>query len=190
MLTCFRVGRAFFSSQIYRRCVPLITETELADFRRNASGYTCFNGPLVQPALVERMIVESFLGGRTSHVVVEGELFHEAGVWFSEGAGLPYEAEGGLRIEFGVLREQVGDQKGCRAGLAHGAMNQYTSSTVKPLLDEGIAGGKMFDGVLVFQVIELNDVVFEIDEEMTIKRQPQHRYYVCDIGLVQSFLAP
>lgn len=69
-------------------------------------------------------------------------------------------------------------------------MNQYTSSTVKPLLDEGIAGGKMFNDVLVFHVIQLDDVVLEIEEEMIIKWQPQHRYYMCDIGLVQSLLAP
>ncbi len=102
MFTWVQVGGAFFSSQIHRRCISLITETELADFGRYASGYTRFHSSLVQPALVKRVVVERFLVGRTSHVMVEGELFHEAGIWFCEGAGLPYEAEGGLRIEFGV----------------------------------------------------------------------------------------
>lgn len=49
-------------------------------------------------------------------------------------------------------------------------MKQYTSSAVKPLLDESIAGGKMFNNILVFQVIELDDEVLEIDEEIIIKR--------------------
>lgn len=69
-------------------------------------------------------------------------------------------------------------------------MKQYTSSAVKPLLDESIAGGKMFNNILVFQVIELDDEVLEIDEEIIIKRQPQHGYYMCDIGLAQGLFAP
>ena len=53
-------------------------------------------------------------------------------------------------------------------------MNQYTSSPIKPLLDEGIAGGKMLNNVLVFHVIDLDDVVLEVHEEIIIQRQPQH----------------
>lgn len=68
-------------------------------------------------------------------------------------------------------------------------MNQDPSSTVQPLPDEGIAGRKMLDGVVVFHVIELDDVVLEIEEEMVLKRQVQHRDYVGDIGLVQGLLA-
>lgn len=52
-------------------------------------------------------------------------------------------------------------------------MNQYTSSPVKPVLDESIAGREMLEDVLVVHVIELDDVVLEIDEEMGIQRQPQ-----------------
>ncbi len=69
-------------------------------------------------------------------------------------------------------------------------MHQYTSSLVKPLLDESNAGGEMLNDVLVFHVIELDDVVLEVGEEIIVKRQPQHRYYMCDIGLVQGFFAP
>ena len=68
-------------------------------------------------------------------------------------------------------------------------MNEDPSSTVQPLPDEGIAGGKMLDGVVVFHVIELDDVVLEIEKEMVLKRQVQHGDYVGDIGLVQGLLA-
>ncbi|KAL9138424.1 MAG: hypothetical protein Q9175_000355 [Cornicularia normoerica] len=69
-------------------------------------------------------------------------------------------------------------------------MNQYTSSPFKPLLDEGIAVGKMLNYVLVFDVIDLDDVMLELDKEIMIKRQPQHRYYMGDVGLVQGLFAP
>ena len=69
-------------------------------------------------------------------------------------------------------------------------MNQYASSPVKPLLDEGIAGVKVLDDIFVFHVIDFDDVVLEIHEEIIVKRQSQHRYDVCDIGLSQSFFAP
>lgn len=59
-------------------------------------------------------------------------------------------------------------------GLSDLPMNQYTSSGVKALLDEGIAGGEMLNDVLVFHVVDLDDVVVEIHEEMIIERQPQH----------------
>ena len=68
-------------------------------------------------------------------------------------------------------------------------MNQDPSSTVQPLPDEGIAGGKMLDGIVVLDVIELDDVVLEIEEEMVLKRQVQHGDYVGDIGLVQGLFA-
>lgn len=53
-------------------------------------------------------------------------------------------------------------------------MNQYASSCVKALLDEGIAGWEMLNYVLVFHVVDLDDMVVEIHEEMIIERQPQH----------------
>ena len=103
MFTRFCISKAILSSQIHRHCVALITETELADLRRNACGHACFYSPLVQPALVKRVLVERFLRGRTSHAVVKGELFHEAGIWLREGAGLSDEVEGRVRVEFGAL---------------------------------------------------------------------------------------
>ena len=68
-------------------------------------------------------------------------------------------------------------------------MNHHTSSAAKPLLDEGIAGGNMLNNVLVFHVIDLDDVVLEIHEEIPIQRQPQHGYYMCDVGIFQCVSA-
>lgn len=69
-------------------------------------------------------------------------------------------------------------------------MNQYASSSVQPLLDEDVAGREMLNGVLVFYVIDLDDVVLKVGEEILIKGQPQGGDYMCDIGLVQGFFAP
>ena len=52
-------------------------------------------------------------------------------------------------------------------------MNQHACSPIEPLLDESVAGGKMLNDVLVFHVINLDDVVLEVEEELFIERQPQ-----------------
>ena len=54
-------------------------------------------------------------------------------------------------------------------------MNQYTSPLIKPLLNEGIAGGEMLDDVLVFHVINFDDVVLVVEEEMIVEGQSQGR---------------
>ena len=90
-------------------------------------------------------------------------------------------------FSFSTFELPVEESMGKMFGLP---VNQYTSSTVKPLLDEGIAGGKIFNDILIIHIIQLDDVVLEIDEEMVVKWQPQHRYYMCDIGLFQSVFGP
>ncbi len=69
-------------------------------------------------------------------------------------------------------------------------MNQYTSSAMQPLFDEGVAGGEMLNNVLVFQIINLDDVVLEMGKETVIQRQSQHGYYMGDAGLGQGIFAP
>ena len=68
-------------------------------------------------------------------------------------------------------------------------MNQYTSSPIEPLLDESIAGGKMLNDIFIFHVIDFDNVVQVINEEIAIKRQSQHRYYMCDVGLDQGLFS-
>lgn len=68
-------------------------------------------------------------------------------------------------------------------------MNQYASSLIKPLLDEGIAGGKMLNDIFVIDVIDFDDVVLVINKEIAIERQSQHRYYMCNVGLVQGLFS-
>lgn len=68
-------------------------------------------------------------------------------------------------------------------------MYQYTSAAVQTLVNEGITKGKMLKNVVVLDVIDLDDVMLEIYDEVIIKRQPQHGYYMCDIGHVQGFFA-
>ena len=69
-------------------------------------------------------------------------------------------------------------------------MNQYPSSPVKPFSNEDIAGGKMLDYILVFHVIDIDDEMLDLDKELfLIKREPQHGYDMCDIGLVEGFFA-
>ena len=69
-------------------------------------------------------------------------------------------------------------------------MDQYTSSSIKSLLDEGVAGGKMRNDVLVIDVINLDDVVLIIEEEMIVERQPQGGKYMRDVRLDQGLFAP
>ena len=69
-------------------------------------------------------------------------------------------------------------------------MNQYACSAMQPLLDEGVAGGKMLNDVLVFDVIDLDDVMLEMGKEMVIERQSQDGYYMSDVGLGQGIFAP
>ena len=69
-------------------------------------------------------------------------------------------------------------------------MNQYASSSIKSLLNEGVTGGEMLKDVLVLHVINLDDVMRKIDKEMFVKRQSQGRKYMCDVGLCQGVFAP
>ena len=70
-------------------------------------------------------------------------------------------------------------------------MNQYPSSPVKPFSNEDIASGKMLDYILVVHVIDLDDEMLEARKELfLIKREPQHGYYMCDIGLANGLFAP
>lgn len=52
-------------------------------------------------------------------------------------------------------------------------MNQDASTAIEPFLDKGVAGGEMLDDVVVFHVIDLDDVVLVIEEEVVIERQAQ-----------------
>ena len=69
-------------------------------------------------------------------------------------------------------------------------MDQYTSSSIKSLLDEGVAGGKILNDILVIDVIDLDDIVLEIEEEMIVERQPQGGKYMRDVRLDQGLFAP
>ena len=70
-------------------------------------------------------------------------------------------------------------------------MNQYPSSLVEPLSDEDIARGEMLDYILVVHVIDLDDVMLDVGKELfLVKREPQHGYYVSDIGLAEGLFAP
>ena len=69
-------------------------------------------------------------------------------------------------------------------------MNQYASSAAQALLNEGIAGGEMLDDVVVFHVIDRDDVVAEIRKGTVIEGQTQGGEYMRDVGFGQGFLAP
>ena len=69
-------------------------------------------------------------------------------------------------------------------------MNQDAFSPVQSALDECIAGRKVLDDVLVVHIVNLDDVVLEIDKQMLIKRQPQGRHHMGDVGLGQGVFAP
>ncbi len=58
----------------------------------------------------------------------EGELFHEAWVWFGEGSGLADGCEDGFGGGVGLGGEEVGDEEGCGAGFAHGTGDEVSIS--------------------------------------------------------------
>ena len=62
-------------------------------------------------------------------------------------------------------------------------MNQYASSSIKAFLNKGITSREMLHDVLIFHVINLDDVVLKIRKEIIVKRQSQGRKYMRDVGL-------
>lgn len=69
-------------------------------------------------------------------------------------------------------------------------MNQDASASIKSLLNEGITDRKMLNDVLIFHVINLDDLMLKIHKEIIVKRQSQGRKYMGDIGLCQGVFAP
>ena len=70
-------------------------------------------------------------------------------------------------------------------------MNQYPSSPVKPFSNEDIAGRKMLDYILIVHVIDIDNEMLDVDKELLLtKRESQHGYYMCDIGLAKGVFAP
>ena len=69
-------------------------------------------------------------------------------------------------------------------------MNQDASSSIKSLLNEGITGRKMLNDVLIFHVINLDDLVLQIHKEIIVKRQSHGRKYMGDVGLCQGIFTP
>ena len=69
-------------------------------------------------------------------------------------------------------------------------MNQYASSSIESLPNESITVRKMLENVLIFHVINLDDVVLKIGKEIIVKRQSQGRKYMGDVGLCQGVFAP
>ncbi len=94
------------------------------------------------------------------------------------------------KISFGMLPHVASLLAGTVGEMSGLPMNQYTFSAMQPLLDEGVAGGKMLNDVLVFDVIDLDDVMLEMGKEMVIERQSQDGYYMSDVGLGQGIFAP
>ena len=78
----------------------LIFESHLGDLWCSSTSYSLFQLPLINPALVHRVVVEvGAMAGvvRTSHGVVELELLHEAIIRLCERATFPDLCQGGGR---------------------------------------------------------------------------------------------
>ena len=48
-------------------------------------------------------------------------------------------------------------------------MHKDTAAIIDPFLDEGITAGKMLDNILVIHVVNLDHVMFEVDEQVVIQ---------------------
>ena len=70
-------------------------------------------------------------------------------------------------------------------------MNQYPSSPFKPFSNKDIAGREMLNYILVVHVIDIDNEMLEVGKELFLtEREPQHGYYMCDIGLAEGVFAP
>lgn len=64
-------------------------------------------------------------------------------------------------------------------------MDEHPASLLQPLVDKLIGCGEVLNQVFIFYIINLDLHVLKRGEEILIKRQSDHREYVCDIGLLE-----
>lgn len=69
-------------------------------------------------------------------------------------------------------------------------MNKDASTTIETLLYECIASREVLEDVLIFNVIDLHYIMLEVYEKIVVKRQPQGRHHMGDVGISQSFFPP
>lgn len=66
----------------------------------------------------------------------------------------------------------------------HLPMNKNAASTRQTILDEGIASREMFEDVVIFHVIHLDEMMLEIGKQILAQGQSQRGHDMSDIGLL------
>ena len=63
-------------------------------------------------------------------------------------------------------------------------MNQDSTATCKALADERIAGGKVLQDILVFDIVQLDHQMLVRLEELLVQGEPQRGDDVSDVGVL------
>ena len=68
-------------------------------------------------------------------------------------------------------------------------MYQDAPARVQSILNELCTCGKMFEKVVVIDVVDLDDLVRVAGEQVLVQRQPQDRQHMGDAAVLQRLLA-
>lgn len=68
-------------------------------------------------------------------------------------------------------------------------MHQNAAASIKPSLDELVAGFKVFEKILIVDIVHLHDVMLKPFKERLVQRKPQHGQDVRDATSLESFSA-
>lgn len=69
-------------------------------------------------------------------------------------------------------------------------MDKDATSWIEAVSNEGVTRRKVLEYVFVFDVIDLDDMVFKADQEIGVQREPQGRYYMRDVGFPDGLFPP
>ena len=64
-------------------------------------------------------------------------------------------------------------------------MHKDSSARSKPILNEFVGSGKMLEKVLVFDVVDFNNVMLKAFEQCLLERQTKHGEDMRDAGFLQ-----
>ncbi len=66
-------------------------------------------------------------------------------------------------------------------------VHKYTSTSLQPALNELITSRKMFEQILIIDIVDLHDHVIKPLEQPLVQWQSQHRQDMRDAGCLQGF---
>lgn len=68
-------------------------------------------------------------------------------------------------------------------------MDQYATARIQTILDELRTSRKVFEKVVVIDIVDFNNLVRVVLEQVLVQRQPQNRQDMGDSAVLQRLLA-